>query len=123
MTADTQAQGDLLKLARASGAHVEYEFSPSESKLLRVTFAPGNWDAFAAALQGRGTQEGEPSDAPFGRESDDAPAWMRKKASDIAELYGMRGRGGNRHKAEIVEAMQAAAIAALAQAQKERNHG
>jgi hypothetical protein len=39
---------DLLKLADQCGAFVEYE---SESdNMLRVTFAPGHWENFAAAL-------------------------------------------------------------------------
>lgn len=49
--------------------------------------------------------------APFGVEGLQAPDWMRKKANAIAEDYAAKGRI-TACRADIIEAMQASAIAA-----------
>lgn len=100
MTADTQAQGDLLKLAQQHGAEVS-KFQGVEM----VVFDRCEWDAFAAALQGR-AQEGEPSD------EEDAARYRWMRAQRHHDLHGKR-----------LDAAIDERRAALAQAQKERVQG
>lgn len=66
MTADTQAQGDLVKLAEKCGAVV---YRRGETWVM-LNFNNPELEAFAAALRSPGTQEGEPSETQFLQEAD-----------------------------------------------------
>lgn len=112
MTADTQAQGDVIRFLEAlSDPHGSAVYFFDDAFPRPSLFKKAK--ALAAALQGRGTQEGEPSDAV-----EDAMAGYLRRCS----CGGMPKKDIDLIKRHISEAKRLGYFdrAALAQAQKEQ---
>lgn len=115
MTADTQAQGDLPELPvcamRAAPVGSERWPFPKVGYFTADQMREYGRACVAAALQGRGTQEGEPSEAV------DAARYRWLRSSCSAIHWNRLGHYGDTE----LDAQIDSARAALAQAQKERN--